>query len=340
MASLVSTWSSNVRSLPKNFVVPLEKRPGKPIPICKDIPVIDLGDSTKHRRADIVQQIIKASQDFGLFQVINHGVSEKMMIDAITVGKEFFQIPVEEKEKFCAESGENGCRVYTSSARHMTQDFKYWKDSLVHRCHPLEEYIKIFPDKPAQYREIMGPYSVKVRKLGIKILDLIYEGLGLTEENFDNYDLLLMIHNYPACPDPSLALGIDGHRDGNLVTILQQDVYGLQLFKDGQWLGVEPLPYAFVINIAFALEVISNGKLKSAVHRVITNSDCSRTSLANFVNIASDEMIEPAKSLISPSSPPVFRSFQFKEYLQVLSRNNSDSEATFQYFKIGSQDSK
>ena len=65
----------------------------------------------------------------------------------------------------------------------------------------------------------------------------------------------MMIHNYPPCPHPTSALGIRGHYDTVVLTLLQQDVYGLQILKDGQWIGVEPLPNAFVVNIGFSLEV-------------------------------------------------------------------------------------
>ncbi|KAM7528664.1 hypothetical protein LguiB_032074 [Lonicera macranthoides] len=59
--------------------------------------------------------------------------------------------------------------------------------------------------------------------------------------------------------------------------------YGLQIIKkDGEWVGVDPLPNAFVIVIANQLQVISNGKLRSAEHRGVTNLDSDRISIVNF----------------------------------------------------------
>ena len=72
MAFLLSSWSSNLKSLPENYIVPVEKRPGMPVPISKDIPVIDLGEED---RANRIQKIIKASQEFGLFQVFSFELS-------------------------------------------------------------------------------------------------------------------------------------------------------------------------------------------------------------------------------------------------------------------------
>lgn len=98
---------------------------------------------------------------------------------------------------------------------------------------------------------------MEVKKLSSRILDLICEGLGI--ENFgDALSQLqeLLVHNYPPCPEPSLVVGVGGHTDPCLLTLLQQhDIPGLQIFKSGQWLGVEPIPHAFVINVADQLEV-------------------------------------------------------------------------------------
>ena len=107
----------------------------------------------------------------------------------------------------------------------------------------------------------MGGYSVEVRKLSLYLLDLICEGLGLEPGYFRNEtDQLtevqfLAVNYYPPCPDPSLTLGLPKHGDFNLITILLQEMDGLQVLKDGQWLAVEPLPNAFVVNIGHALQV-------------------------------------------------------------------------------------
>lgn len=108
-------------------------------------------------------------------------------------------------------------------------------------------------------RDVVGKYSVEVRNLSIRVLELICEGLGL-EPGFFEDELtdaqLLSVNHYPPCPEPSLSLGLPKHSDPNLITFLLQGlVYGLQVFKDGQWIGVEPLPNAYVVNIGYQLQV-------------------------------------------------------------------------------------
>lgn len=59
-----------IRSLPEKYIFPPEKRPGKlPVSACKFVPVIDLEETAGDNRAVISQKILKASQEFGFFQV-------------------------------------------------------------------------------------------------------------------------------------------------------------------------------------------------------------------------------------------------------------------------------
>ncbi|KAE8685361.1 putative ring finger protein [Hibiscus syriacus] len=140
------------------------------------------------------------------------------------------------------------------------------------------------------------------------ILEFVAEGLGIQlgyfGDKLSEYTVLAINH-YPPCPDPSLTLGISKHCDPKLLTILHQgDVNGLQVFNNGEWIGVEPLHNAIVVNIGNQLQIISNNKLKSAKHRVVTNSNVARTTPAFFMAPSLDSIIEPAKSLTSDETRP------------------------------------
>ncbi|MFS7930615.1 putative hyoscyamine (6S)-dioxygenase [Helianthus anomalus] len=66
MEKLLSSWSSNVKSLPESYVFPVDSRPGDmTVPFCNTLPVVDLARD----RHDAVQEILRACQDYGLFQV-------------------------------------------------------------------------------------------------------------------------------------------------------------------------------------------------------------------------------------------------------------------------------
>jgi hypothetical protein len=64
---LISNWSKVNFSVPPSFVQPPECRPGKVTnPSSKTIPLIDLGG---HDHAHTIMQILKASEEYGFFQV-------------------------------------------------------------------------------------------------------------------------------------------------------------------------------------------------------------------------------------------------------------------------------
>ena len=69
MHKLISNRGSSIQSsVPESYILPPERRPSV-VPPCKTIPVIDLQGLDQDPK-DLVQQIIKASQEYGFFQVI------------------------------------------------------------------------------------------------------------------------------------------------------------------------------------------------------------------------------------------------------------------------------
>ncbi|KAJ1413951.1 Oxoglutarate/iron-dependent dioxygenase [Sesbania bispinosa] len=255
---LVSTWFNVHSSVPLSYVQPPESRPGKVIsPSGKTIPVIDLGG---HDHAHIKKYILKASEEYGFFQVINHGVSKDLMDEVMNMFKEFHAMPPKEKVNEFSRDPNGRCKLYTSGENYKKDAIRYWKDTLTHPCPPSGEYMKYWPQKPSKYREVVGKYTQELRKLGLEILELLCEGLGLNSEYFNgglSENPSILAHHYPPCPDPSLTLGLAKHRDPTIITILLQDedVEGLQVLKDGEWIGVKPIPNAFVINIGLLLQV-------------------------------------------------------------------------------------
>ncbi|KAF5937496.1 hypothetical protein HYC85_025002 [Camellia sinensis] len=174
MSALVSSWSKNVHTVPENFVCSPEERLGDlAVPLCKGIPMVDLQQVDGHDRADSIKQIMKGSQDFGMFQVINHGLPKELMDDTMSLFKGFFDMPEEDKATYYSEDTSKSFRLYTGSFCHSVINHNYWKDS---------DHIETWLEKPDRYREVVGTYSVEVRKLGLRILDLICEGLGVEDE--------------------------------------------------------------------------------------------------------------------------------------------------------------
>ncbi|XWS10260.1 hypothetical protein CRYUN_Cryun39dG0060200 [Craigia yunnanensis] len=86
---------------------------------------------------------------------------------------------------------------------------------------------------------------------------------------------------YPICPNPELTVGVRRHSDMGTLTILLQDGIGgfyvkvpedVDMKKKGEWVEIPPVPGALVINIGDMFQILSNGRYKSAEHRIRTTN--------------------------------------------------------------------
>ena len=66
--------------------------------------------------------------------------------------------------------------------------------------------------------------------------------------------------------------------------------------------------------------MITNGKYKSVLHRVIAQTDGTRMSIASFYNPGSDAVIYPAPALVEKEAEetnPVYPKFVFEDYMKL-----------------------
>lgn len=82
-----------------------------------EIPVISLDgidDEAGTRRAEICRRIVEACEDWGIFQVVDHGVDPKLVEDMTRLAREFFALPAEEKLRFDMSGGKKGGFIVSS----------------------------------------------------------------------------------------------------------------------------------------------------------------------------------------------------------------------------------
>ncbi|MCO5570303.1 hypothetical protein L7F22_024021 [Adiantum nelumboides] len=95
---LVQTLSKQqLHELPSQFVQPLHRR--EPCHGYSSIPVIDLQELLHHSAHMAAQALANACEEWGFFQIINHGISASLMEDVKRLVKEFLNLPMEEKMK-------------------------------------------------------------------------------------------------------------------------------------------------------------------------------------------------------------------------------------------------
>ncbi|KAJ0037666.1 hypothetical protein Pint_22874 [Pistacia integerrima] len=316
------TCSTTPLSLPPNFILPEDKRPHiSQVSTLNSIPIIDLNDQIHARENGdfpslLVEKISRACQEYGFFQIINHGVPQEL----------YFTKQVKLFNYYLNTHGQE--KVNT------------WSQSFSHPGHPIEDLSHLLPENPPQYREVFGEYAKEIGALMIRLLSLISQSLGLEKECLqkrlgENPSLKLQANYYPPCPEPELTLGLGSHTDVDALTILFQSegVSGLQVIKNGKWVAVDPVPNAFVINLGDQIQVLSNGRYKSVQHRAVTNK-VKRISLAMFYGPSMDAVIGPIQELVDEAHPPVYRNYRFAELREEFDRQRGTRRMVKEVFEL------
>nr|AFU90135.1 1-aminocyclopropane-1-carboxylate oxidase [Paeonia lactiflora] len=279
-----------------------------------NFPVINLEKLNGEERAATMEIINDACENWGFFEIVNHGISPEFMDTVEKLTKEHYKKCMEQKFK----------ELVASKALETEINDMDWESTFQLRHLPISNMAEI-PDLDDEYRKVMKEFASKLETLAEELLDLLCENLGLEKgylkkafygskgPNFGT-----KVSNYPPCPKPDLIKGLRAHTDaGGLILLFQDDrVSGLQLLKDGQWVDVPPMRHSIVINIGDQLEVITNGKYKSVMHRVIAQTDGNRMSLASFYNPGSDAVIYPAPALLGKDAQ-VYPKFIFDDYMKL-----------------------
>ncbi|KAL6129310.1 hypothetical protein ACLB2K_072662 [Fragaria x ananassa] len=105
---------------------------------------------------------------------------------------------------------------------------------------------------------------------------------------------------------------------GILTLLLQDQVEGLQIQHQGKWVTVEPLPNSFIVNDGDHLEIFSNGRYKSVLHRVVVNSSKSRISVASLHSLPFDAVVRPSPKLVDEANPTRYRDTDFANFLEYI----------------------
>ena len=80
--------------------------------------------------------------------------------------------------------------------------------------------------------------------------------------------------------------------DYGALTILTTKAPGLQVFVDGQWHALPYVPNAYIVNLGDLMQRWTNDAWQSTLHRVVMPTTQQRYSMAYFVNVNGDALIE------------------------------------------------
>ncbi|KAG9131377.1 hypothetical protein Leryth_019627 [Lithospermum erythrorhizon] len=307
-----------------------------------ELPIIDL----KAERSQVVKEIVKASEEFGFFKVINHPISNDVISRIEQEGLEFFAKPLCVKQ----QAGPANPYGYGSKYIGMHGDKGEVEYILLH-TNPLciSEKSQTISSEPIKFGCAVSTYIKEVRELACDILELMEEGLGVPLDTSAlsklirdvESDSLLRLNHYPPLKDtnkdtsPSSihhqiqnscssnssnnnrVIGFGEHTDPQIVTLLKSnDVGGLQIsLEDGVWVPVCPQPpSSFCVFVGDILQAMTNGRFPSVRHRAIVNTSDARMSMAYFATPPLTAKISPIPELVTGDNKKLYRPFTWAEY--------------------------
>ncbi|KAL5762171.1 hypothetical protein ACOSP7_018435 [Xanthoceras sorbifolium] len=345
------TYNTTPLSIPSDYILPEDKRPNlSQVSTSASIPIIDLNDYSEINDDDmipsptLVHKVSRACEEFGFFQIVNHGIPEELCDRMMNIITEFFQLPPEEKKQFYTTDHTNPVRLFSYYLKNNSEAQEkviMWSESFSHPWHSIHELSYLLPGNPPHYREVFGEYAKEISGLMDRLMSLISQGLGLEKGCLkkrvgENPNRRAQANYYPPCSEPELTLGLNVHTDLSALTVLRQSegVTGLQVIKDGKWVAVDPIPNAFVINLGDQIQVLSNGRYKSVHHRVVTNKEQRRVALAMFYGPNEDTEIGPTEELVDEQHPPFYRNYRFAEFLEEFMRQEGTRRLVKEVFEL------
>ncbi|XP_040378694.1 probable 2-oxoglutarate-dependent dioxygenase At5g05600 [Oryza brachyantha] len=301
-----------------------------------NIPVVDMSmpDGEETTRA-----VAAACREWGFFQAVNHGVRPELLRRARAAWRGFFGQPAEVRERYAnspATYEGYGSRLGTAKGGPLDWGDYYF----LHLLPPALKSHDKWPSLPHTLRETTEEYAEEVVQLCRRVMRVLSTGLGLDDGRLQaafggagGEGACLRVNFYPRCPQPELTLGVASHSDPGGMTMLLVDdhVRGLQVRNADQWITVDPVPDAFIVNIGDQIQVLSNAAYKSVEHRVAVSAAEERLSLAFFYNPRSDLPLAPMPELVAPPArPPLYPSMTFDEYREHIRRRGLSGKAQLQ----------
>nr|AMQ23624.1 flavonol synthase [Silene littorea] len=333
-------------SVTPNFILPVERRPNLKQVSKTGIPVIDMG---KPESATLVDEIARASEEYGLFRITNHGIPQQLCDSMLSALVDLFHLPPQTKSLLVSDDQTKDVRI-SNHYRKVEDDkdnqkgkrFSMWSEVFKHPWHPTDDtFALLLPSDPPQYRNIVLQYSKEMGVLMSRLLNLMSQGLGLEGDYLkkvlgDKPLCRAQGNFYPPCSNPELTLGLGVHTDRDALTVIvpTPNVAGLQIIKDDKWVAVDPVPNTLIVNLGDQLQILSNGKYKSVVHRVVTNEFHHRASLAMFYGPDKDALIGPIENLIDQQHPPIYKHYYFREFLEEYRRQEGKNRKIKEAFQI------
>jgi len=238
---------------------------------------------TSGGKQKLAAQLFDAINKIGFFYITNFGLSQDEVDEQFAIGKDFFELPIDEKLKYRADLENGGYNGYKPMGIRQlkpgifdnTEIYNVPKfTSAYERQHPTvikDQWAAIEKFGRHIHEEVVGRLLVLIAII-LELPEDYFLKHHRYEEKSDCHLRYMNYHSRPADVNAQLdGVWVKGHADfGSLTLLFRQPVAALQVRTPSEeWKYVKPYPGSITVNIADSLSFLTNGFLKSSIHRVV-----------------------------------------------------------------------
>ncbi|ETS75196.1 hypothetical protein PFICI_13680 [Pestalotiopsis fici W106-1] len=249
----------------------------------------------------LAKQLSEAIEKIGFFYITDFGLTQEQVDRQFAIGKEVFQLSTEEKLKYRADLENGGYNGYKPLGLREVRPG-------VHDNTEIYNIPKFIPELERPHPDVINTNRAEIEHFARHINDHVVGRLlvlfaiilELPEDYFlqrhrynqrsDCHLRYMKYHHRTAEQNKILEnVWVKGHTDfGSLTLLFRQPVAALQVrTPEGSWKWVKPYPGSITVNVADSLEFLTNGFLKSSIHRVVApppdQADVDRLGVLYFV---------------------------------------------------------
>ncbi|CAN1122313.1 Protein SRG1 [Linum perenne] len=212
-----------------------------------DLPIIDISLLTSPTPSIALAESLRlgsALTTYNTCLAINHGMESSFLASLREAGREFFQLPLQEKLKYARKPDQ--WEGYGFDQYPEVYESHEWMDRLMILLTPQSaRNMEFWPHIPANFKEMMEHCSSVTGKLLKTVLTSMAKSLKLEDEECFLKEMgepmsVARFNYYPACSTPDRVLGSNEHTDPTVLAflLLDKESEGTHIVKDGEWFRI------------------------------------------------------------------------------------------------------
>ncbi|XVF79351.1 hypothetical protein PTKIN_Ptkin14bG0214800 [Pterospermum kingtungense] len=286
----------SLSKVPEAYMQPTKERIDKVKARKHEQPPIDLSRLGGPDHDQVAEEIVRAAETLGFFQVVNHGVPVDLLESLKDTAHNFFSLPTEKKAVYRRGASPTPLVKYGTSFVPEKERALEWKD-----------YINMQYTNDA---EAFQHWPVEIRNVALEFLNA---SIGMVRKLLE-----VLLGKFGVKPeDPKI------------------DAFIGKKMRE-EWIEISPTPNALVVNVRDMLQILSNGRYKSAEHRARTTSTKSRVSIPIFTIPKPTEKIAPLPQLAEKDGIAHYREIVLADYMNNFFGNAHDGKKTLDFAKTNS----